>query len=314
MTTRDPQPTAMMSGSSASHDETHRTMQVWIDGEWVNQSDAVISVFDHGLLYGDGCFEGIRVYNNRIFKLSSHLRRLFESAEGLHLEPSYTYEQMEEATRETVRRNGIKDGYVRLIFTRGKGTLGLNPFFCHRSSAIVIADDITLYPEEMYIEGMPVIVAKRPRIPRACLDPRIKSLNYLNNILAKVEAIEAGVLEAIMLNIEGDVGECTGDNIFLIKDGVISTPDTSAGMLHGITRRFVIDQIAPAMGYPVVERRHTIDEFMEADEIFLTGTAAEVIGVRSIDEVPVGCGKVGPITASLIKEFRRCVCENAPED
>ena len=166
----------------------------------------------------------------------------------------------------------------------------------------------------MYLEGMPVVVAERPRIPTACLDPRIKSLNYLNNILAKVEAIKAGVLEAIMLNVEGNVAECTGDNIFMIKDGVISTPGTDAGMLFGVTRQYVIDTVAPALGYEVVERTHRIEDFLDADEVFLTGTAAEVIGVSAIDEKPVGNGKVGPVTTSLVQEFRRRVRQDAPED
>tara|TARA_B100001059_G_scaffold103630_2_gene103491 strand:+ start:11015 stop:11965 length:951 start_codon:yes stop_codon:yes gene_type:complete len=287
---------------------------IWLNGELVPAETASISIFDHGLLYGDGCFEGIRVYNSRIFKLRSHLVRMFESAQKIHLKPRWTMEEIEQAVRTTVAQNNITNGYVRLVFTRGVGTLGLNPFHCHKPTAFVIAADIALYPEDLYRDGLPVVIAKRRRIPVNCLNPEIKSLNYLNNILAKVEAIDAGVLEAIMLNERGEVAECTGDNIFLIKDGVISTPDTSAGMLHGVTRRFVIDTIAPAMGYDVVERPHEISEFLEADEVFLTGTAAEVIGVNKIDQTTIGNGSVGPITAKLTEKFRALVREDAAED
>ncbi|MDG2200968.1 MAG: branched-chain-amino-acid transaminase [Phycisphaerales bacterium] len=312
MTSRDHEPTATMPATGTQ--PFSGTREIWLDGQWVDPSKAVVSVFDHGLLYGDGCFEGIRIYNGRIFKLHTHLERIYDSAHRIRLEPAYDIEAIEAATREAVRRNGLKDGYIRIVFTRGSGTLGLHPFKCPRPSAFIIAADITLYPEEMYVEGMPVIVAKRPRIPIDCLDPKIKSLNYLNNILAKVEAIDAGVLEAIMLNTEGDVAECTGDNIFMIKDGRISTPDPSAGMLHGITRRFVIDELGPSLGYAIEERTHRIEEVRTADEVFLTGTAAEVIGVSSIDGKPVGNGKVGPITTELVAEFRRLTRENACEE
>ena len=312
MTSRDHEPTATMPATGTQ--PFSGTREIWLDGQWVDPSKAVVSVFDHGLLYGDGCFEGIRIYNGRIFKLRTHLERIYDSAQRIRLEPAYDIETIEAATREAVRRNGLKNGYIRIVFTRGSGTLGLHPFKCPRPSAFIIAADITLYPEEMYVEGMPVIVAKRPRIPIDCLDPKIKSLNYLNNILAKVEAIDAGVLEAIMLNIDGDVAECTGDNIFVVKDGRISTPDPAAGMLHGITRRFVIDELGPSLGYAIEERSHRIEEVKAADEVFLTGTAAEVIGVSSIDGKPVGNAKVGPITTKLVAEFRRLTRENACED
>tara|TARA_B100001059_G_scaffold105771_1_gene105361 strand:- start:93 stop:1037 length:945 start_codon:yes stop_codon:yes gene_type:complete len=314
MTTSDREPTATMATTDEASASATNTREIWLDGQWVPPSAATVSVFDHGLLYGDGCFEGIRIYNGRIFKLKTHLQRIYDSASRIRLEPAYTIDEIEAATREAVRRNGLTDGYIRIVFTRGAGTLGLHPFHCPRSSAFIIADDITLYPEEMYVEGMPVIVADRPRIPIACLDPKIKSLNYLNNILAKVEAIDAGVLEAIMLNIDGDVAECTGDNIFVVKDGHISTPDPAAGMLHGITRRFVMDELAPSLGYEIEERRHGIEEVRTADEVFLTGTAAEVIGVSSIDGKPVGSGKVGPITTELVHAFRRLTRENACEN
>ncbi|MCH2140792.1 MAG: branched-chain-amino-acid transaminase [Phycisphaerales bacterium] len=290
------------------------TGQVWINGAFMPVEEASVNVLDHGLLYGDGCFEGIRVYGGRIFKLRSHLQRMHQSADLLHLKPRYSLEEIEAAVRQAVEVNKIEDGYVRVVYTRGIGTLGLNPFSCGTPQAIIIAATISLYPDSMYVEGMPIIVASRPRLPIQCLDPRIKSLNYLNNILAKVEAIEAGVLEALMINIDGEVAECTGDNVFLIKDGSITTPHTEAGILHGITRRFVIDEVAPALGMTITERAVHLDEVKNADEIFLTGTAAEVIGVSHIDGTPVGCGKVGAITSALNDEFRRRVQTDAPED
>lgn len=283
------------------------TRSIWMNGTLVAPEDATVSVFDHGLLYGDGCFEGIRVYGGTAFLLQSHVARMQDSAGRIYLDPPYTADELIEAIEQTIEANRINDGYVRVVYTRGKGSLGLNPFSCENPSCIIIADTITLYPPEMYTDGMAVIIAKRPRVPIACLDPKIKSLNYLNNILAKVEAIEAGVLEAIMLNIDGYVAECTGDNIFLVKDGTISTPDTSSGMLHGITRQFVIDEVAPACGYTVEERIVTKDDLFAADEIFLTGTAAEVIGVASIDGIDVGTGAVGPITTQLVEQFRAMV-------
>ncbi|MDE0887921.1 MAG: branched-chain-amino-acid transaminase [Phycisphaerales bacterium] len=287
---------------------------IWLDGKLVPRAEATVSVFDHGLLYGDGCFEGIRAYGGRILKLKTHLARMFESASLIHLVPAFDLEQIEDAIRETMDANGITDGYIRLVFTRGVGTLGLHPFRCPTPGTFIIADKIQLYPEELYRDGMAVIVAKRPRIPIDCLDPRIKSLNYLNNILAKVEAIEAGVLEAIMLNTEGTVAECTGDNIFAVKGDRIFTPATSTGILHGVTRRFVMREIAPACGLKVEEDVFKIDELLNADEVFLTGTAAEVIGVSKIDDTVIGGGKVGPVTARLIGEFRRRIEEGAPED
>jgi len=280
---------------------------IWMNGTLVAPKDARISVFDHGLLYGDGCFEGIRVYGGNVFKLRAHVERMQASARSIHLDPPYSDEELTDAIIETVEANRIDDGYVRAVYTRGEGSLGLSPSSCSDPSCIIIADTISLYPDEMYVDGMAVIIAQRPRIPIQCLDPQIKTLNYLNNILAKVEAIEAGVLEAIMLNIDGDVAECTGDNIFLAKDGIIVTPDTSAGMLHGITRRFVVEEVAPACGYTVEERTVAKEELFEADEIFLTGTAAEVIGVSSVDGQPIGAGVVGPITTQLVEQFRSMV-------
>ncbi len=283
------------------------TRSIWMNGTLVDPNDAKVSVFDHGLLYGDGCFEGIRVYGGHVFKLQAHVERMQASARRIHLEPPYSDSELATAIEETVRANRIEDGYVRVVYTRGKGSLGLSPFSCTEPACIIIADTITLYPEEMYTQGMPVVIAQRPRIPIECLDPQIKSLNYLNNILAKVEAIDAGVHEAIMLNTQGKVAECTGDNIFLVKDGEIITPDTAAGMLHGITRQFVMEEVAPACGYTVTEREVERDELFAADEIFLTGTAAEVIGVSSIDGTPIGSGVVGPITRQLTEQFRGMV-------
>ena len=288
--------------------------KIWKDGQFIESTDATVSVFDHGLLYGDGCFEGIRIYNGRILKLRSHIVRMFESASAIRLHPGYSIDEIEEKVRETVKINNQKDGYIRLVFTRGKGTLGLNPFLCPKATVFVIVESIKLYPEEMYEDGMSIIVAKRPRVPSECLDSNVKSLNYLNNILAKIEAIDAGVLEALMLNLDGEVAECTGDNIFIVKDGAISTPSTSAGILHGITRRLVMKDIAPSIGLTVQERTIKLDEVFGADEVFLTGTAAEIIGVSHIDDIVIGAGKVGKITHALEDQFRKMVSENAPED
>jgi branched-chain amino acid aminotransferase len=288
--------------------------KIWMDGKLVDAQDAKVSVYDHGLLYGDGCFEGIRAYNGRVFKLRSHLRRMYSSAERIRLKPAYTPDQVEKAVRETLAANNMKDAYIRLIFTRGVGTLGLHPFRCPVSGTIVIVDKIQLYPPELYETGMKVIVAKRPRIPIPCLDPAIKSLNYLNNILAKIEAIDANVLEAIMLNMDGYVSECTGDNIFIVKGGEIATPPTAAGILHGVTRQFVIDELAPGLGYQVRQHMMKMNEVLEADEVFLTGTAAEIIGVNQIDDQKIGCGKVGALTKKLATEFKKRVAKDAPED
>ncbi len=289
-------------------------LKVWMDGKLVDQADAKVSVYDHGLLYGDGCFEGIRVYGNRVFKLASHLRRMYESADRIRLKPAYSPEQVTQAIRDTIAACGMPNAYIRLIFTRGAGTLGLHPFRCPKPGTIVIVDKIQIYPTELYEKGMKVIVAKRPRIPIACLDPAIKSLNYLNNILAKIEAIDADVLEAIMLNTDGLVSECTGDNIFMVNGGAIITPPTEAGMLHGVTRQFVISELAPALKIPVQQRMIHVDDLLKADEVFLTGTAAEIIGVNQIDNDRIGNGEVGSITTKLFAELKKRVATNAPED
>lgn len=289
-------------------------MKVWFDGKLVPQEEAKVSVFDHGLLYGDGCFEGIRIYNNRIFKLQSHLERIWDSAEAIRLAIPHSMEEIADATRETVEANGLSEGYIRLVFTRGRGTLGLHPFLCPTPSCFIIADKISLYPEHLYENGMHIIVAQRRRVPRECLDPQIKSLNYLNNILAKIEAIDANTLEALMLNTDGWVSECTGDNVFVVKDGKLATPPPESGILNGITRQFVMNDLCPALGLDIEERMMRLDEVLDADELFLTGTAAEVIGVTRVDDKVIGNGKVGPISQALETEFRKRVARDAPED
>jgi branched-chain amino acid aminotransferase len=288
--------------------------KVWMDGRLVDKERAQVSVYDHGLLYGDGCFEGIRAYNGRIFKLDSHLRRMYDSARRLRLEPAYSAPEIAAAIRETLDANQLSDAYIRLVFTRGPGTLGLNPFLCKRAGSIIITDTIQLYPPALYENGMKVIVAERRRVPVDCLDPAIKSLNYLNNILAKIEAVDAEVLEAVMLNVDGYVAECTGDNIFFVQDSRLVTPPEEAGILHGITRRYVMDELAPALGFTVETRLFKLDEMLDADEIFLTGTAAEIIGISQVDDSTIGNGHVGPVTTALTAEFRTRLAAGAPED
>jgi branched-chain amino acid aminotransferase len=290
------------------------TRKIWMDGHLVDPADAKVSVYDHGLLYGDGVFEGLRGYGGRIFKMDSHLRRLEESADRIRLKIPYSRAELARAMKDTMTACGMADCYIRLVVTRGAGTLGLHPFKCPRPGVIIVVDTIQLYPKELYEKGMKVIVAKRPRIPAECLDPAIKSLNYLNNILAKIEAIDADVLEAIMLNTRGYVSECTGDNIFVVKGGVISTPPTSAGILHGITRQFVIDELGPAIGMKVHEREMRLEDVYAADEVFLTGTAAEIIGVSAVGDRVIGSGQVGPVSKRLEQEFRRRIAAMTPED
>lgn len=287
---------------------------VWIDGEMFPKSQARVSVWDHGLLYGDGCFEGIRFYNKRIFKCKSHLDRIYRNCDRLRIKVPYSQAELTQVMRDCIEANGLENGYIRLIITRGAGTLGLNPFKCPRAGVIVIADHISLYPPEMYAEGMRVIVAKRPRTPTACLDPSLKSLNYLNNILAKVEAIDAGCLECIMLSTEGYVGECSGDNLFIVKDGKVLTPPLETGMLDGITRGFVINELCAKAGVSLEQKWMRIEEVKGADEIFLTGTAAEIIAVTQVDETKIGTGKEGPVTKRLRAAFTDVVSRNAPEN
>jgi branched-chain amino acid aminotransferase len=283
-------------------------LKVWIDGRFYDKADAKISVYDHGLLYGDGVFEGIRVYNGRIFQAEAHLRRLFASARAIRLTIPSTPEQLLAAIEQTYKTNGFSDCYIRLIVTRGTGYLGLSPTKCSNPSIIIISDTIALYPPEMYQKGMAVITASVTRTHPNALSPRIKSLNYLNNILAKIEAIDAGVPEAIMLNHEGNVAECTGDNIFIVRNGLVQTPTTADGILEGITRQVIID-LCGRMKIPCVEKTLERQDLYAADECFLTGTAAEVVPVTTIDGRPIGQGVPGPITRQLHDAFHRLVRE-----
>lgn len=279
------------------------SQKIFLNGELVDKSEAKISVFDHGFLYGDGIFEGIRAYNGRVFCFDEHIKRLYESAKAIMLDIPMTPKEMEEAVLETIRANELTDAYVRLVVSRGVGDLGLDPKKCDTPTVIIIASDITLYPEEFYQNGLAVVtVPTRRNIPEA-INPRIKSLNYLNNILAKIEANQAGVLEAIMLNNEGYVAECTGDNIFIIKDGVLITPPTYIGALKGIKRGVVLE-VAPELGLEVKEEVFTRHDIFTADECFLTGTAAEVIPVVKVDGREIDNGKPGEYTAKLINKFR----------
>lgn len=277
-------------------------MKIYIDGQFVEEKDAKISVFDHGLLYGDGIFEGIRAYNGRVFRLKEHIDRLFYSAKAILLNLPLTHEQFVKAVVDSCRQNNIKDGYIRLVVTRGIGTLGLNPNRCNHPSVIVIADKIALYPEEMYRDGMVIVTVPTTRNLHNALNPAIKSLNYLNNILAKIEANNAGCEEAILLNSEGYVAECTGDNIFIVKEGRLLTPPLSAGALYGITRG-VVQEIARQLGMSVEEPNLTRYDLYNADECFVTGTAAEVVPVVKIDGRVIGTGKPGTTTANLMKAY-----------
>ncbi|OHB60010.1 MAG: branched-chain-amino-acid transaminase [Planctomycetes bacterium RBG_13_46_10] len=277
-------------------------LKIWLDGKLVDEADAKISVFDHGLLYGDGVFEGIRVYNREIFELDAHIKRLYESAKSIRLDIPMSKSELISATKKTTEENGVINGYIRLVVTRGTGTLGLNPFVCESSRIIIIADNIQLYPEELYEKGMKVISATTVRNHPLAIPPQVKSLNYLNNILAKIEALDNNVPEAIMYNHEGYVAEATGDNVFIVRNGVIYTPPVEAGSLEGITRSVVM-KLARKENMTVVEKNLTRVDLYICDEFFLTGTAAEVIGVVEIDGRVIGDGKPGPITKLLRKNF-----------
>jgi branched-chain amino acid aminotransferase len=278
-------------------------MKVWIDGQLVDESEAKVSVFDHGLLYGDGVFEGIRMYHNRIFKLREHIERLFWSAKALLLEIPMSPEELTRACVETCKANGLRDGYIRLLVTRGKGTLGLDPRRCPRPSVIIIAATIQLYPEKYYQEGLTIVTVPTTRNLVNSVNPAIKSLNYLNNILARIEANNAGVEEAILLNSDGFVAECTGDNVFIVHKGRLMTPPLSAGALYGITRGTVLEA-ARELGIPSAEPNLTRYDVYIADEMFLTGTAAEMVPVVKVDGRVIGNGQPGPITLKLLKAFR----------
>ena len=279
-------------------------MKVYVDGKYYDEAKACVSVFDHGLLYGDGVFEGIRAYNGRVFKLKEHIDRLFCSAKAILLNVPLPHAQVCRAVVETCRRNKVHDGYVRLVVTRGVGTLGLNPNRCKNPSLIIIAGKIQLYPEALYRKGMEIVTVPTTRNLHSALNPAIKSLNYLNNVLAKIEANNAGVEEAVMLNSEGFVSECTGDNLFIVKDGRLFTPPLSAGALHGITRLTVME-LARQAGRVVEEPNLTRYDLFNADECFLTGTGAEIIPVVKIDGRVIGSGKPGPVTVKLVGDYRR---------
>jgi branched-chain amino acid aminotransferase len=283
-------------------------LKVWIDGKLCDKDDAKVSVYDHGLLYGDGVFEGIRVYGGRIFQCEAHIDRLFASAKAIRLTIPLSREQICSAMQETIKANDFRDCYIRLVVTRGVGYLGLNPNKCATPTVFVIADTINMYPKEMYEKGMGVITASVIRNHPNALSPRIKSLNYLNNILAKIEAVDAGVSEAIMLNHEGNVAECTGDNIFIVRGGVVLTPGTADGILEGITRKVIIE-LCRRLGVPCFEKTLQRHDLYIADECFLTGSAAEIIAVTKIDGRLIGTGEPGAVTRKLTEAFHRHVRE-----
>lgn len=280
------------------------SLQVYIDGKLLPQEDAKISVFDHGLLYGDGVFEGIRVYNSKVFLMQEHIDRLYESALAIRLEIPISKSEMIKAVNETVAANNIENGYVRLVITRGAGSLGLDIRRTSNPQVIIIADNITLYDAQLYVDGLKIITAATIRNHPAALSSRVKSLNYLNNILAKIEGTDAGCIEALMLNHKGEVAECTGDNIFIIKNGIVKTPPVDAGILEGITRNAVI-KLAEESGITVEQIPFTRHDIFVADECFLTGSAAEVIPVVALDGRLIGDGKPGPVTKELNEKFKQ---------
>jgi branched-chain amino acid aminotransferase len=309
-------------GAHGSHAQQDRPL-IHVNGKLLPKSQALVSVYDHGLLYGDGIFEGIRVYRGRIFKCRQHIDRLWKSAAGIRMTIPISQDEMVRVMRECIEANSLTDGYIRLVVTRGFGTLGLDPRKCPRPGVICIADDIQLFPQEMYQKGMRVVVAHRPVNPIECLDPRVKSLNYLNHILAKCEGIDFGCHEVVRLNMQGEVAEGSGDNLFMIKDGVVYTPPTEVGILEGITRDFVMRTLCPGVGVKCVEKRFKLPELLAADEVFLTGSAAEIISVTQIDQYEgknITSSKVishgeGALTRKLRDKFREIVTgDNVPED
>lgn len=281
-------------------------MNIYIDGKYFDKENAVISVFDHGLLYGDGVFEGIRIYNGKVFKLKDHIGRLYDSAKAIALEIPMKDLEMERAVIEAVGINKKENGYIRLIVTRGEGHLGLDPASCKKPAVIIIVGDIQLYPEEFYRKGVKIITASTRRIPPECLDPRIKSLNYMNNILAKMEARRSGAMEALMLTTQGLVAECTADNVFVVKSGRLLTPHPCKGALDGITRRTIFE-LAMARGTECAEADLSQYDFYTSDECFITGTAAEILPVIEIDGRTVGEGRPGALTLALTEDFRKLV-------
>lgn len=284
------------------------SLKVYIGGKLYDKADAKISVYDHGLLYGDGVFEGIRSYSGRVFRLKEHVTRLYESAQSIHLKIPISKEEMTSAVIDTLKANALVDAYIRLMVTRGAGSLGLDPRKTTDPQIIIITDAISLYPPELYEHGLKIVTAGTMRNHPSALNPRIKSLNYLNNIMAKVEGTNAGCLEALMLNHKGEVAECTGDNIFIVRKGELHTPSIDAGILEGITRDAVIE-LARGAGIGVVERSMDRHDIYTADECFLTGTAAEVIPVVECDGRLIGTGKPGLVTLDLLKRFHALVRE-----
>ena len=281
-------------------------MQIYIDGEWLPKESAKVSVFDHGLLYGDGVFEGIRVYNRRVFRLAAHVDRLYASAKALALEIPIGAAEMVELVNEAVRRNRREDGYIRLVVTRGVGELGIDPTSCPRPSVIVIVTDVRVYPRELYAGGVKVITSATRQVSHEAQDPRIKSLNYLKNILAKIDAQHAGAHEAILLNAAGYIAECTADNLFVVRDGKLLTPAPQDGALEGITRSVIL-QLAAEADIPAAEARLTRYDVYTADECFLTGTGAELMPVVEVDGRHVADGRPGPLTRRLTDEFHTLV-------
>jgi len=279
-------------------------MKIYINGKLIPERQAKISVFDHGLLYGDGVFEGIRSYNGRVFMLEAHIDRLYNSARAIALQIPLSKAAMIRAVIRTCKANKTMNGYIRLVVTRGVGTLGLNPFVCKKAQIIIIAANIQLYPKKLYEQGLKIVTVGTIRNHTESVSPNIKSLNYLNNIMAKIEALNAGVMEAVMLNPQGFVAEATGDNIFVVKGDTLRTPPIWAGALEGITRNLVME-LAAGKGYAVREDTLTRYDLYTADEVFLTGTAAELIGVVDVDKRPIGAGSPGPVTQTLARALRR---------
>ncbi len=283
-------------------------MKIWLDGQLVEREEAKVSVFDHAVLYGDGIFEGIRFYSGKVFRLEEHIERLFNGMRYLMLDLPWTFEQVCEATKETVAASGMEDGYIRLVVTRGKGDLGLNPRNCATPSMFIIVEDIALYPKEMYENGLSVITSTVRRPDPDAICQQVKSLNYLNSITAKLEAVQQGAGEALMLNKRGNVAECTGDNIFIVTKGVVVTPPLTECALGGITRHAVMD-ICTELGIPCEERVMNRYDILSADECFLTGTAAEVIAVSTLDGRKIGTGHAGPITLRILDRYKQMVRE-----
>ena len=295
-------PASRPGASESGRPENAAPFKIWINGKLLAKEDATISVYDHGLLYGDGVFEGLRSYGGQVFRLEQHLERLWNSAKAILLTIPLSRDEIGRAIGETLKANGLEDAYIRLIVTRGAGSLGLDPNRTSNPQVIIITDYITVYPEELYRKGLEIVTASSLRNHPQALSPRIKSLNYLNNILAKIECMQAGCMEALMLNHKGEVAECTADNIFLVRGGAMLTPPTDAGILEGITREAVIE-LARASGREVREVTIMRHDVYIADEVFLTGTAVEVIGVVKVDSRKIGAGTPGPVTRDLMERF-----------